>query len=316
VANIAMWGATASGKTTFLASLGVALTQAGGVWSVAAADKASTNELIDLTSALHGKKTFPPATQGVHLLEWVLHGTVQETVPAGRWRKETRTRAVSVGLSLADPTGEAWRSDNRSNLLQDELVDRLADSQGIVYVFDPIREFKEGDAYQHTFGVCTQLAGRLTGTPGFDGRLPHYVAVCITKFDELLVYETAKRLGLVTTDPLDRFGFPRVPDDDAPELFGKLCEVSGSGDGDMIIKELYQRFRAERIRFFVSSAIGFYADPRTNRFDPSDPQNLVPDSRAPGGFRIRGPVHPINIGEPVIWLSERITGQQSTVATR
>ena len=311
-----MWGATASGKTTFLAALSLALAQAGGAWNVAAADPASTNELIDMTRALHGLKTFPEATQGVSYLEWLLNGTVSETVPKGRFRKETRSRPVSVGLSLVDPSGEGWRSANRGGVLQDEVVGRLADSQGIIYVFDPIREFNQGDAYEHTIGVCMQLAGRLAGTPGFDGRLPHHVAVCVTKFDELLVYETARRLGLVATDPLDRFGFPRVPDDDAPELFGKLCEVSDSGDGDLIMQTLQQYFRPERVRFFVSSAIGFYADPRTGKFDSRDPQNMVPDSQAPHGYRIRGPVHPINVVEPVMWLSEQISGYQPVTATR
>jgi hypothetical protein len=311
VANIAMWGATASGKTTFLAALSLALTQSGTGWNVAAADRASTTELINMTAALHSMKSFPDATQGVDYFEWMLNGTVKETVPRGRFRSETRARPVSVSLSLADAAGEASRSANAGSLLQDELVDRLSDSQGIIYIFDPIREFEHGDAFDHTFGMCVQLVARLQANPGLDNRLPHYVAVCVTKFDELRVFETARRLGLVSTHPLDRYGFPRVHDDDARAFFSQLCDISGSGNGDMILQVLYQHFRPERIKFFVSSAIGFYADPRSGRFDPDDPQNMLPDKQAQRGFRIRGPVRPINVVEPVLWLSERITRQPS-----
>ena len=36
--------------------------------------------------------------------------------------------------------------------------------------------------------------------------------------------ETAKRLRLLTTDPEDPFGFPRVANEDAKELFQQLCQ--------------------------------------------------------------------------------------------
>ena len=77
-----------------------------------------------------------------------------------------------------------------------------------MFIFDPIREFAKGDAFDHTFGMVVQLARRLADSPDFDGRLPHYVAVCVTKFDEIRVFETAEKLDLLVTDPDDPYEFP------------------------------------------------------------------------------------------------------------
>ena len=44
-------------------------------------------------------------------------------------------------------------------------------------------------------------------------------------------------------------------------------------------------------------------------YDPDDPQNLLPDDSAPESSRIRGPVHPINVVEPLLWLGEKLTAE-------
>lgn len=306
--NIAMWGAPSSGKTTFLAALSIALTEQGAGWNVAAADENSENRLIGMTSALTSRRAFPRATEGVDSYQWVLNGRVAETVKKKRFGHESRIRPVAIGLDLADPSGGIMGSKPVSRDDRKDLTERLAAGRGIVYMFDPISEFERGDAYDHTFSMCAQLSRLLAGSPDFDGRLPHHVAVCVTKFDEVRVFEVAKQMRLLMDDPDDPYGFPRVHEDDARLLLSKLCEASRSGHGDLVVKVLEQHFRPERIKYFVTSAIGFYTNPRTRRFDRDDPQNLLPDQKASQELRIRGPVHPINVVEPVLWLSERLTG--------
>lgn len=306
--NIAMWGAPSSGKTTFLAALSIALTEQGAGWNVAAANENSETRLVGMTSALISRHALPRATEGVEGYQWVLNGRVTETVKKKRFGKENRIRPVAIGLDLADPSGELMRSSQLGGEDRKTLTDRLTAGRGIVYMFDPISEFDRGDAYEHTFSMCAQLSRRLAGSPDFDGRLPHHVAVCVTKFDEVRVFEVAKQMRLLMQDQDDPYGFPRVHEDDARALLSKLCEASRSGHGDLVVKVLEQHFRPERIKYFVTSAIGFYTNPRTRRFDPDDPQNLLPDQNASQGLRIRGPVHPINVVEPVLWLSERLTG--------
>lgn len=306
--NIALWGAPSSGKTTFLAALSIALTEHGAGWSVAAANEGSEARLIRMTSALISRHAFPRPTDGVEENQWVLNGRISELVKKKRFGRENRIRPVAIGLDLADPSGEILPSSKLASDDRKTLVERLSAGRGIVYMFDPISEFERGDAYDHTFSMCAQLSRLLADSPDFDSRLPHYVAVCITKFNEVRVFEVAKQMGLLMREPDDPYGFPRVHEDDARLLLSKLCEASDSGNGDLVIKVLEQHFRPERIKYFVTSAIGFYTSPRTRQFDLDDPQNLLPDKDAPARLRIRGPVHPINVVEPVLWLSEQLTG--------
>jgi hypothetical protein len=308
-----MWGAPSSGKTTFLAALSLALNRRGGDWNLAGANEASEKILIRLTAALTRGHAFPDATEAIEQYNWVLNGQVRPgKVRRFRRDKEQIVKPVRVSLDLVDASGEITDPEQLGFSVRHDLIEHLAHCGGIVYMFDPIREFDKGDAFDHTFGMIVQLARRLAEEPGFDGRLPHYVAVCVTKFDEIKVFETARKLDLLMADPNDPYGFPRVDDRDARELFQKLCEVSGSGNAEMVLNALEQYFRTDRIKYFVTSAVGFYVDPRARMYDPDDPQNLLPDEKAPRKARIRGPVHPINVVEPLLWLSTKLSEQMGT----
>jgi len=132
----------------------------------------------------------------------------------------------------------------------------------------------------------------------------------VTKFDEPRVLETARRLNVLRRDPHDPHDIPWVHELDARKLLVSLASVSGSGDGEMLVNALDQYFHADRVRFFATSAVGFYVDPQSKKFDIDNPQNLVKGAAGmaqAGESRIRGPVRPINIVEPVLWLSEQIS---------
>jgi hypothetical protein len=142
--------------------------------------------------------------------------------------------------------------------------------------------------------------------------------VCVTKFDEVPVYKAAQKLNLIVSDPADPHDFPHVPDEDARELFIRLCEASGTGNAEMVVNALEKYFRPERIKYFVTSAVGFYLDPRTPYFDEDDWQNVVESEsteRKPGEkrkrnpSRIRGGIYPINVIEPVTWLCRQILSE-------
>ncbi|MCG5220388.1 hypothetical protein [Streptosporangium sp. KLBMP 9127] len=308
--NIAMWGAPTSGKTTLLAALSIALLQRRSPWRIVGADDASTAFLKDKAAALSRGKEFPRATQAMDRYRWVLIGEGEQRDGLLR-RRPKPTPAPRIGLNLLDPPGGVYGDEpDKFGTDQQELLDNLVGSKGIVFLFDPLREFERGDAFDYLYGALTQLAGRMLGSDGYTGdRLPHHLAVCITKFDEYRVLETAKELKLLVTDPEDPYGFPRIDDDDAVELFKWLCRISASGSAEMVLNALDQFFRRDRIKFFVTSSIGFYLDPRTNFFNPDDYQNLIPKPAEGVSFHIRGPVHPINVMEPIVWLGERLAGE-------
>ena len=305
--SLTMWGPPSTGKTTFLAALSVALIRRGPVWRVVGDSEDSARRLIELTTALTDAREFPPATEGIGHYRWTLHGRVKRR-DKRQWWFGTRLKDedVSFSLNLVDPQGKLASSSMQDRSAQGDLVANLESSNGIIFLFDPIREFERSDAFEHTFGVLEQLAQRGKNRPG--KRLPHYVAVCMTKFDEVKVIATAEKLGLLDYDT-EPPGFPRVADQDARELFAELCNVSRNGNAELVLPLLEQHFQPDRIRYFITSAIGFYVDPRKGRFDPDDYQNRVQPDPANPEARIRGAIYPINVVEPVLWLSQKLAGE-------
>jgi hypothetical protein len=303
-----MWGAPGTGKTTFLGALDIALHRRDYGLTLTGDNEASVELLIELSETLNDKHEFPPATQSIDTFQWSLF-TVHSAPSAS-------ASAARISLKLTDPSGELMRSERRGDPDRKQLIDEVVRSEGILFTFDPISEFERGDAFSTTMSLVRDLVAVYVRDEktAFKGRLPHYVAVCVTKFDEPRVLETARALGILRRDPKDPLGQPSVSNKDARMLLNGLAQVSGSGDGEMLLNALDRYFYPERVEYFVSSAVGFYIDPRTKKFDFDDPQNLVKD-RAGGtrSARIRGSVRPINIVEPVVWLAERIAQSRPSV---
>lgn len=307
--SITMWGPPATGKTTFLAALSIALIRHGSVWCVNGADEASTEKLISLTTSLATDRCFPPATVGIAHYRWSLDGKLMRKVPRRRWfGSRLVEQDVRIPLNLVDSQGKLVGRQRGG--AQADVVKNLNNSSAIIFLYDPIREFERGDAFDHTFGVLKQMSRQLAGSPG--QKLPHYVAVCVTKFDEIRILSTAEKLDLISYDP-DLPGFPRVADEDARELFGELSRIPHDSDADMVLNLLEQNFHRDRIKYFITSAIGFYVDPRIGVFDPDNYQNHLPDPDDRRGgqsqSRIRGPIRPVNVVEPLLWLAEKVTSE-------
>ncbi|ROO86243.1 hypothetical protein EDD29_3806 [Actinocorallia herbida] len=306
--RIAMWGTPGSGKTTFLAALKLALSSKTGAstWRLFGRDPASDGALRRLTNSMIAEvRTFPSPTQNIDRYSWILQGNSVERV--GGWgRKQARSRTVRISLDLVDVSGELYLSRDVPSRGQDALVEDLAESRGIIFLFDPIREYDRGDAFEYFHGVIGQLNQRTDPADFVNGYLPHHMAVCVTKFDSVRVMQTALRSGLITYDPDDRHGFPSVADHEAEKLFKRLCDIAADGYGAEMINEIKANFHPDRVKFFVTSAIGFYTGP-SNLFDEHDYQNTMPNPD-PADARpvIRGKVSPINVMEPLIWLGGKL----------
>jgi hypothetical protein len=316
--SIAILGAPTSGKTTFLAALSIALNRQQNDgheqgWNVVGADTASRRQLVALTIALAHNHTFPTATAlAIERYHWLLIGPVWRTVPR-RWFGTKRIReTVQIGLDLADASGELASPDQPSHGPRKDLIDNLVDSRGIVFLFDPISEANRGDAFYYIYSVLAEMAERMVSRQEFaDGILPHHVAVCISKFDDVKVLTTAEKLNMIVSDPDDDYGFPRIANEDARTFFLQLCRVLNAGDAELVLNSIERHFRKDRIRYFVTSAIGFYVNPKDNIYDPEDMQNLL-EGTNPQDARIRGNVYPINVVEPLMWLAGRLTGTETS----
>jgi hypothetical protein len=126
--------------------------------------------------------------------------------------------------------------------------------------------------------------------------------VCVTKFDNPEVFNFARRTGFVRYAEAGEPMRPEVADEDAERLFRKFCDSLRGGDADLMYSSIRKNFLPDRVRYFFTSAVGFYAD-RSGRIWPDDFVNVSSD---PGNAKIRGKLNPVNVVEPVLWLGGAI----------
>ena len=180
-------------------------------------DPASQRRLEEMSSALISEGGFPLPTRTVDTIQWILAGPVERKErKGGRFSQVTTIKdRVEITLRLTDAPGGLGRADRIGLTERNELIKQLADSRGILYMFDPIREHTHGDAFQRTESLLGELFGVLSEEPDFDGKLPHHLAVCVTKLDDPRVFKTAQDLDLLIPDHNSKWGFPRVHEADS-----------------------------------------------------------------------------------------------------
>jgi hypothetical protein len=300
--GITVWGATATGKTSFLAALYATLYAQETGWRLRGDDQASEDKLVELTDKLVNQREFPDASAGLETYHWSLVGEMPNT--EWRWYGPRRRPAdVVIPLTVVDAAGEVSRANTTMQReVTQRFVGHLANSTGIVFFYDPIREFDKQDAFEHTFGVLTRLDSRMKP----HGKLPHHVAVCVTKFDQWRMFEAARQMGIVDYD-IDPPYFPRVMERDAREFFKQLCHVSKTRTARLVLELLEGTFHKDRIRYFVTSSIGFYVDQYSGVFDQRDYQQHIRRATDDDMDRVRGDVWPINVVEPIMWLGQQVT---------
>lgn len=310
--RVGLWGATASGKSTFLSALFIAATRSPADVRVSGANDESTDFLIRNTHILNAQHRFPPPTSTQQPLSWTLHMSVPNR-SRGRLRKGPPTVPFDFRVDLQDAPGRAYaavpesepsRIDIGADDDSTEVAGFLADCQGLLLLIDPIRERELGDAHEYFHGTLLRIAQRVEVLAG--RRLPHYVAVCVTKFDDPSVFRFARDNEFLCYSEYDPMLFPRVHDDEAERFMRELFAGSPTSDAELVVGALRQYFYPDRVRYFVTSAVGFYVGP-SGEFREDDYQNVV--SVEDGRFAIRGQIHPINVAEPLLWLGERIAAE-------
>jgi hypothetical protein len=187
----------------------------------------------------------------------------------------------------------------------ERFLAELASCDGLVLLFDPTREWESSDAFNHFHGTLLKIAQRRMRDPNrTTDLLPQYVAVCTTKFDHNDVYRKACELGFRSFSTADRRFFPKISDERAEQFFIAMGRESERSNADLVRDTLRNFFAGDRIQFFVSSAIGFRLDHATGQFDEQEFENF--DDRSGPTARIKGPVYPINVIEPLMWLGENL----------
>jgi hypothetical protein len=306
--QVGIWGATASGKSTFLSSLFIAATRFPDHLMVRGNNDESTDFLITNTDILQNHR-FPPPTVARDQLNW----TLQMWVPNPGRRRAMRSAPDRIpfdfNIDMQDAGGLEFKSvpEASSNLVdfgggsRTNIATYLGNCQGLLMLIDPMRERELGDAYSFFFGPLLRMAQERPVPAG--RRLPHYVAVCVTKFDDPVVYQFARDNGYLSYRDDDPAMLPRVHPNQAEQFMRHLFQGLPASDIDLVAGGLRQYFYPDRIRYFISSSVGFFVGP-SGYFQEDDFRNVAQDQN--GGYVIRGAVRPVNIAEPLMWLGERL----------
>jgi hypothetical protein len=312
--RIGLWGAPESGKTTFLAALFLAADQLGhrrgqeGPIKVESRDQPSEMFKNLYSDGLASGRQFPEATvASTDPLEWRFTGDLRRTRFADRraWFLPARHVPLDFRLRLRDHPGRAFDvpvsgrripvdsvTEGADRL---DLIDELAECDGLIYLFDPLREAHQEDSYKYFLGVLKQLknrvdVGRLPGQ-----KLPHHLSVCVTKFDDNHTFAQALSLsGMVGVDSEARQ--PCIPAKDAQHYFDWVCETT-RGTAELVRNAILTDFRADRTRYYAVSSVGFFHGRQGRGWNPDDPSNV----RTEGALNtIRGHVRPLNVLDPII----------------
>jgi hypothetical protein len=319
--RVGLWGAAGGGKTTFLAAMQIATfrgcTEPGG-WTMLGTTDEASEFLEQSVRRLTREREFPEASAGIgQWIRWQISGTVPATTtPGGKLRRMFGNdrgapgAAHSFGLELLDVPGQRFRFLKEDDGLSETCLEHMSGSDGLIYLFDPTLDLEPGKRepnLEYVYVLLNRMKTRLHRRGGLDpgGRLPHHIAVCVTKFDDPEIFDWANESGLVTTDEQPPH-LPRVTDPE--QFFGWLCHHMRESGADLLREALTNAFHPDRIRYYVLSSIGFRLS-EDGVFDPADPANV---RRHEDRHLIRGQIHPMNILEPLIQLERKIrTGSWS-----
>ncbi|HEX4829693.1 MAG TPA: hypothetical protein VH478_01195 [Trebonia sp.] len=308
--QIGIWGATSAGKSTFLSSIFFATTRSTDHLMVWGNNDASTDFLVNNTETMTNRMFPPPTVDRAHL-SWTIQMQVRNR-RRGLFRRGPEQVPFRFDLEIQDAGGLDFLASPQAGVVLDigqdgageNIAAYLSRCTGLLMLLDPIREKERGDAYQFFFGPLLRMA-QLRQLPEGE-RLPHHVAICVTKFDDPRVFEYARDRGLLSYSPSDPLFLPRVHENDSERFMRAIFQELKSSDIDLVLGGLRQYFYEDRIKFFVSSSVGFFIGP-SGQFRDDDYKNVAVTND--NKTRIRGAIRPINVAEPLVWLGERLAEQ-------
>ena len=306
--KIGIWGGSGSGKTTYLAALDIAaLLERGqiGEWTIQGLDQispGSTEFLIDSVDTLR-KKKFPPGTRGKTLTYTYDVNIIRMDGWLNSIRKAINLpNKINFVLEFLDYAGGELMTADAG----DALWRHLSECDGLIYLFDPtlkvdISQVRADDkdrydnfSYLHrSMRIISNVLSENTQRGLTGGRLPHHLAVCITKYDDNEVFRELRGQKLIRQEEKGEC-IPQVAE---PEKAFELLTRSQQ----LTIPLLRRFFLDGHLKFFATSSIGFYQ--RNGKVDIEACSNI---SVQPGGTSIRGDVRPVNVLSPLLWMYDRL----------
>ncbi|MEV6653626.1 SAV_2336 N-terminal domain-related protein [Streptomyces sp. NPDC051219] len=289
--RVAVLGAAHCGKTTFLAAAwlaAISVPEERGRWNIIARGESDEEFLVQQTRSLTVVRRFPEPTLTPKPFSYVFRAELRGTRTPFR-----SPERVDFTLDFYDAHGGHFLPRRYG---KDPVLDaHLAHSNRILLLVDPFRA-PNGDPQAsylapHLSRLTSEFRehGRLE-----EGRLPHHVAVCLSKFDHPEVFREARAGNWVGQN---EEGDPCVPPEDAERFIAWLARKSP--DIKEIQRLVAENFIPERVSWFVLSAIGIHRR-KDGSVDLDDCSNQTRDED--GTPMLRGEARPLNVLEPLIAL--------------
>jgi hypothetical protein len=300
--RIGIWGTSGSGKTTFLAALPVAAWNGrNGTWGVSTTSQEAAVYLNHVVQQLTVEQRCPVATLVMQPISWTFRGR-----PARRGvlaRLGVGRSEVDFTLELYDPPGAFYENGH----VDPELIQSLSTTRGLLYLIDPTVGAANDQTFRGFFDALTQLNTRMAENGQlYHGKLPHFVAVCVTKFDDERLFRRLARETDFLVQDKDGERLPRIRPGKSKEYFDFVCDRMLGAQAALVRRALTAHFHPDRIEYFATSAVGFRLNSR-REFDFADFANV----RMAGGVAtIRDTPRPVNVLEPLLFLEERIRSER------
>lgn len=304
--RVFLCGAPGSGRSTLVAALPVAAMQAGGdggAWSISGVDEPSARVIVGGVEQLTVRRRFPSSmsSPGVGPMAWSVQG---RGIPAGTgawWLRRKDPQDVDVAVEFRDVAVDVDVDVGGDGAAPSGPVPDAASADGLLCLVDP-RPGRRADGVGSVGSVLGEAHARAERAGRTErGRLPHHVAVLVTKFDDPAFFQEALEAGWVSQE-VGGGRLPYVPIRSGRDFFDWLCSVRDA-DGPARVREaLHRHLLRERVEYFACSAIGFRLN-ANQVFDYRDFRNVDAAGTSPP---IRSQVRPVNVLEPVMRLERRI----------
>ena len=324
--RVGIFGSTGSGRTTFLAILGICCTdwtatpwRRNEQWRIRLASPETRSFVAGCRAAFLTDGRFPEATIPKQAAAVPLSFLLERRRLVRRrsrlvWRREESLAKVTMTLEdwAGDDFGDAERQAN--------AYQYLAESDVLVYFFDPTYDYDSPRRpRRHSVEYFARAQADL-GLAAYQSNsmlrrfLPQHIAVCVPKLDEQEVFDMALDYGCLRTDPATEL--PWVPPKHAGRLFEAITYRQRSAESDLLRRLVTSSFDPARTSFHALSSIGFWAD-EDGDFDEENVCNraelLELESQSPvPEWRLRTPVEhirPVHVLDPLIAVVERALAQ-------
>lgn len=284
VQKICLWGGPGSGKTTYLGALALAAYLSNtGDWVINGLDPGSIQFLQKATSDLKSGSFPGAASTSTASYSFQIRGRIMKK--KGMFSFLNQYEQIDLVLQVTDRPGKDFID------YADEIAKDLAGCGGLILMYDYDLDQTDNPNFEYVQGALEFLRVHISQNLLPGSRLPHYLAVCLSKYDHEPTFRWLLENQLVGWYAGD--DHRNIPYLDEPRR--ALSRLD-----NLILPLLERNFDPPRIAYFGVSSIGFF-----HRQDGGVETNVRIDKNVKT-IRSGRAIYPLNVLSPLIWLAERL----------